>query len=195
MSQAGPPGWYADCFAPTMRKWWPILGCFVTLLGACGAEDEEDTGVSPAGYCAEYVPHENAATCRSEEDCTGKMEHCVAWNGSLGCPYPPQCYSDSSCPAGEICVNDGCQTACGPTCTADSCPATTTCGADGHCRAISCNEGFDCGALAVCDPTSSNADGRGCVQATCKQGSDCKCGVCMKGFCSAGPGWCSPVPQ
>jgi hypothetical protein len=81
---------------------------------------------------------------------------------------------------------------CFTPCAATSCAQDESCGSDGHCKAIPCDQGFSCPALTACHP--GQGDTHGCVRPACQQDQDCgSVNFCVNGGCYDRLGHCQPA--
>lgn len=135
-------------------------GGVTSSLGVCPG-----SAPAPAGY----------ALCRTSADCPRTFDVC-SHDPVTGCgvgPPPPQCYVDTDCTSGQVCLvitPVGCSgegSHCIAPCTPTSCAADEACGANGHCGPKPCAAGFICATGTVCGPTRAGADAHGCAPATC----------------------------
>ncbi|UJR85099.1 hypothetical protein [Sandaracinus amylolyticus] len=150
--------------------------------------------------CDAYEPPPAATTteCRSDADCDGTGS-CWA-PGDTSAFYatgfcPMECDADGECGASQVCVelNQGSCSQCRERCTATSCSRWETCGDDGHCRPLRCDEGYACPVGSTCVPGGlDDVDAHGCTTVPCDSDDDCGCGACVFGSCALGPGRCEP---
>lgn len=163
--------------------------------------DSDRTDASDGGVrmCPGQPAVMAAGTCRTVADC-GPIGPVVCWVGHYdwgpaACPLPPgsqpcpnDCATDVDCSAraGGKCdtYTQACPRCNGhvcryppPPCTPTNCGAGARCRADGTCELLPCNEGGACGQSFACDPTSPQADTRGCRPIPCDSGTTCPTGT------------------
>jgi len=175
-----------------------------------------------APYCPEIEPNALPA-CESDLDCSDGLK-CFYENTptgcSLGCVGPSdECGPSAPCGDGLLCVgtpaaqlSGTCACGGGTYCVApcagdDDCGAGNSCGSDGRCQPIPCDDGFACSTGRKCDPGAAEGDSHGCrvvrcdepehagcgtnmvcdpgstspngcVRQSCTVGADCECGAC-----------------
>ncbi len=144
-------------------------------------------------------------SCRGDSDCDAELSESCFAPGQTNCgqcqePFG-ECVSDTDCDLeGALCqefsITCPCDVAvdyaCQPPCASDEeCGGGRTCGDDGRCVFVSCNDGYECAPTHECSPGNGGND---CVRRTC--GADVDCGaddqVCVKGRCHTNFGNCSP---
>ncbi len=182
-----------------------LLACGLFIGGAgCGnSQNNDPDGGDPDGgqdtWCDSYTPPPASTDtpCRSVDDCPDG----TCWAPGATGPFyalgfcPRDCEADADCQEG-VCVpfNGGFDCAqCLPACSTGGCHLWETCGADGHCRPTSCEDGYTCPPGATCAPGSGGTDAHGCVLQSCTDDAQCDCGACVLGYCQAGPGRCEPM--
>ncbi len=151
--------------------------------------------------------------CRANGECA-EGDYCAAINDPNVCGIPPQegCFSHEECgeegrchAISDSCSQDGIGSQCGSPCAQDAeCGEGFTCNNEGGCVPQSCEAGFECRLVQVCDPApvdpqvAIHALSTGCVFVACQQDGDCVEGLfCVKGICQEALGVCSedlPVP-
>lgn len=177
-----------------------IVGCILGCGLGCGdsGNKDPDGGNPDGGYCDSYTPPPASTytPCRSFDDCADSS----CWAPGDTSPFyalgicPRDCKVDADCQVG-VCVvfnaTYGCAQ-CLPDCAADGCHLWETCGANGHCRPTTCEEGYTCPPGASCSP-ATGGDVHGCVLKSCTDDAQCGCGACVLGFCRSGPGRCEQM--
>jgi hypothetical protein len=155
------------------------------------------TGDGEPGYCP-GEPEWSEPVCRTQDDCEGQFQSCVAGPSDCGGPgCGSDCASDLDCMdfsgrgVDGVCLFTGvgcCGDAgnCVAACTSDSCAADEQCAADGHCVPISCDDEFLCAKGLRCQPDAAGSDRHGCELIPCDEQGATGCAVtstCVDGSC------------
>lgn len=163
------------------------VGGATSSLGVCPG-----AAPAPAGY----------PPCRTSADCPRTFDVC-AHDPVGGCgvgPPPPECYADTDCTGGQVCLvitPIGCSgegSHCIAPCTPTSCAADEACGTNGHCGPKPCTAGYLCATGTVCGPTRAAADAHGCAPASCAtDGYQCPTDFRCAASSSADPHGCTAI--
>lgn len=195
-----------------------FTGCTLELDSCCVrqidcrenriVDDTWCTGCGPHDTCPGYAaPPPAFPPCTSSADCEGGIA-CRPPSARDVCgicrPSSRECEADADCGPGGVCAERELPCSCegepDTICTidcrtaeSDPCAAGERCSTeDGHCRAISCAEGWACALNERCTPGAGASDAHGCARLECDDASDCDCGACIDGRCEDGPGVCMP---
>ncbi len=181
-------------------------------------------------------------SCRDVSDCGGAPVKCCTSGNCWpdACPIPPtncpttfDCTTNADCAPNGTCVStiEGCPRcehrecvyplpAC--TQTPDNCGPIARCQADGTCKPLLCDDGYECPTGTRCKFDSARADAHGCEKIPCNDGwscdentrctaptdaaphgctalscstdADCDCGFCVNSLCQSNLGVCSYPP-
>jgi len=180
-------------FARAYNRWMPSQGIAIALVSVCALAS---CGSGGAG-----------SDCRSSADC-GDGLGCSGAGDPQVCGIAPReaCATDLDCsPTNDrchaifdSCSFDGIGSECRAACTADlDCGGAGVFRCDaGACIAITCDQGFSCGAREVCDVTRITSNTpiydrhHGCFAVTCSTDAECGDGFCVNGSCQDALGTC-----
>jgi len=151
------------------------------------------------GAC-EPIPCNQGGTCDPTFTCNPTSPKA----DRRGCA-PIPCDSGYTCPVGTRCNLAstradayGCEAT--PCDQGYACPTGSRCRvgsarADTHgCELTPCDDGFTCPENSRCTASPAPVYSHGCTPLTCKSESECDCGYCIGGSCSAAPGTCQYPP-
>ncbi|RDV36291.1 hypothetical protein DV096_19775 [Bradymonadaceae bacterium TMQ3] len=146
-------------------------------LGMCNVQ--EDCYALESSTCLTPVQHERYTYCAPRT--------CVPAGQMMGCGDDTECGANEVCRRAETtrCACDGIGRYCLPRCTDDStCAEAEFCAADGHCKAIACENGG-------CPDNFSCSAENTCLRTSCTTDAECAgVGFCVEGKCHAEMGYC-----